>query len=160
MKLGFGFPIRLTLFLWSTSRTVMTLLAAVNIAYEKAERRRLIAVSLIASAFTLAAVVVIIAGIARLGRPLAAVDKMKPPPGLTGLSFSSARCGCFGRSGFSIPLFAANRRRPDSVADPRHRAGHAVPGGPSVGFSAYVLNFGKYNETFRAFAAEVLLLCF
>lgn len=162
VKLGFGFVTGLVLSMWSASRAVIALLTAVNIAYEEIETRSFIAVNFMALVFTLAAVVVMLAAMALLGGLPAAVDKMHLPGWLawlilllrwpplaivvlTGLAF--------------LYRFGPNRRRaPMQWLTPGAVLAMLFWVIASAGFSAYVSNFGKYNETFGSLAAGIILL--
>lgn len=162
VKLGFGFAIGVALSLWSASRAVIALVTAVNIAYEEVETRSFIAVNFMALAFTLVAVAVMLVAMAILGGLPAAVDKLHLPGWLawivlllrwpplaaivlTGLAF--------------LYRFGPNRRHASMQ--------WLTPGAvlamvfwviAAAGFSAYVSNFGRYNETFGSLAAGIILL--
>jgi membrane protein len=162
VKLGFGFVIGVAISTWSASRAVIALITAMNIAYEEAEQRSFIVINLMAVAFTLAAVVVMLGAMALLGglpallQPLAlppwletVVLLLRWPPLAALVLISLALLYRFGpsRSGARIEWL--------------------TPGAllamlfwlvASIGFSLYVSNFGKYNETFGSLAGGIILL--
>jgi membrane protein len=162
VKLGFGFVIGLVLSLWSASRAVIALLTAVNIAYEETETRSFFAVNFLALAFTLAAIVLMLAAMALLGGLPAAVDKMHLPrwlawlilllrwPPLAVVVLTGLAC---------LYRFGPNRRRgPMQWLTPGAVLAMLFWIVASAAFSAYVSNFGKYNETFGSLAAGIILL--
>ncbi len=162
VKLGFGFGIGIALSLWSASRAVIALLTAVNIAYEEAETRSFIAVNLMAILFTLAALAVMLVAMAILGGLPAAVDKMHLPDWLAWLilllRWPPLAVVVLAGLAF-LYRFGPNRRRaPMQWLTPGAVLAMLFWVIASAGFSAYVSNFGKYNETFGSLAAGVILL--
>ena len=162
VKLGIGFAVGVALSLWSASRALIALVTALNIAYEEEEGRGLIRVNLIAVAFTLGAVLVMLAAMAILGGLPAAVEKLGLPGWLSWLVLllrwpPLAVVVLVGLA--LLYRFGPNR--------PQARMQWVTPGAvlamifwliAAVGFSAYVSNFGKYNETFGSLAGGIILL--
>lgn len=161
-KLGFGFVIGVAISMWSASRAVIALITAMNIAYEQTEERGFVLINLMALAFTLAAVMVTVVAMALLGGLPALIAPLRLPgwfetlllllrwPPLAALVL--------------IGLALVYRYGPSR----RHaRIDWLTPGAviamlfwllASAAFSAYVANFGKYNETFGSLAAGIILL--
>ncbi|MGE3332921.1 MAG: YihY/virulence factor BrkB family protein [Rhodospirillaceae bacterium] len=145
VKLGFGFVIGLALSLWSASRAVIALLTVVNIAYEEAETRSFIVINLLA----------ILDGFP------AAVNKMHLPDWLVWLILllrwpPLAVLVLAGLAFFY--RFGPNRRRaPMQWLTPGAVLAMLFWVIAAAGFSAYVSNFGKYNETFGSLAAGIIL---
>lgn len=162
VKLGFGFVMGLALSMWSASRAVIALLTAVNIAYEETETRGFVAVNVMALVFTLAAVAVMLAAMALLGGLPAAVDKMHLPGWLAWLIllFRWPPLAAVVLTGLAfLYRFGPNRRgAPMQWFTPGAVLAMLFWIVASAGFSAYVSNFGNYNETFGSLAAGVILL--
>jgi len=161
-SLGFGFVIGLGLSLWSGSRAVLALMTAINIAYERQEQRGALLLNLLAAALTLAAIMVMLGAMALLGGLPAAVEA-RDAPAWVGWSILLLRWPPLG--GIVLMALAV-----------LYRFGAYRPGAPfewltpgavlamafwlaaSAGFSIYVANFGRYNETFGSLGAGVILL--
>jgi membrane protein len=161
-KLGFGFVIGVVLSMWSASRAVIALITAMNIAYEEGEERGFFKLNILALGFTLGGVFVTLGAMAVLGGFPAAVEKLNLPdwaawmvlllrwPPLAAIVL--------------VALALLYRFGPSRT---RARLEWLTPGAilamflwliASGGFSLYVTNFGKYNETFGSLAAGIILL--
>lgn len=160
--LGFGAVLAILLALWSASKGMTALMAAMNIAYDEREERGFVKQTLVAFGFTVAAVLgfIIVVAIAvgvpvvieaiGLGSALEAV--------LGGLRW--VLLWVFGVFGLAMVYrFAPDR------ADPQWRW---VTWGSVIAitlwivasalFSLYVRNFNSYNETYGALGGVVILL--
>ena len=148
--------------MWSASRAVIALIAAMNIAYEEAEERNFVVINLMAVAFTLAAVVVMLGAMALLGGLPALLESLAWPSWLKTLVLL-LRWPPLGAL-VLISLALLYRYGPSR---PHAHVEWLTPGAllamlfwlvASVGFSLYVANFGKYNETFGSLAGGIILL--
>lgn len=161
-KLGFGFAAALALSLWSASRAAIALVTAMNIAYEEAEERSFIAVNAMALLFTIGAVAVTLGAMAILGGLPAIVEKMHLPDWMAWLILLLRWPPL--AAVVLIGLALVYRFGPSRTGA---RLEWLTPGAvlamalwliASGGFSIYVTNFGKYNETFGSLAAGIILL--
>jgi len=162
LKLGFGFLLGVAISMWSASRAVIALITAVNIAYGEIEERSVIVINLMALAFTLAAVLVMLGAMALLGGLPALLEHLALPRWLETLLLL-LRWPPLGAL-VLIALALLYRYGPNR---PRAHVEWLTPGAllamafwlvASIGFSLYVTNFGKYNETFGSLAGGVILL--
>lgn len=160
--LTFGALFSLLIAIWSSTKGVKALMAAMNIAYGQTEDRGFLKLNLIALALTVGAIVmalVAIAAIAVVPPLLEALDL----GGVADLSIRVARwLGLLVL--VMIGLAVLYRWGP---ARRKARLQWITPGAlvatllwliASLGFSFYVSNFGSYNETFGALGAVVILL--
>lgn len=162
VKLGVGFVFGLALSMWSASRGVRALMTAMNIAYEKVETRGFVHTNLIALAFTLAAVFVMLGAMAVLGGLPKVVEELALPAWLGWLILilrwpPLAILVLIGlallyRFGPSRPLAQTQWLSPGAVL------AMLLWLTASGALSVYVSNFGKYNETFGSLAAGIVLL--
>lgn len=162
VKLGFGFVAGLALSMWSASRAIIAMITAMNIAYEEDEERNFFVLNLIALAFTIAAIAVLLGLMAVIGGFPAAVEALNlsewmkrsllllrwPPIAVVVLAGLAL-----------IYRYAPSR--------PNARIEWLTPGAvlamifwliTSAGFSLYAANFGKYDETFGSLGAGIILL--
>jgi membrane protein len=162
VKLGFGFLVGVVISMWSASRAVIALITAMNIAYEEAEERNFVVINLMAVAFTLAAVIVMLGAMALLGGLPALLESLAWPSWLKTLVLL-LRWPPLGAL-VLISLALLYRYGPSR---PHAHVEWLTPGAllamlfwlvASVGFSLYVANFGKYNETFGSLAGGIILL--
>ncbi len=160
--LTFGAAFSLLLAVWSSTKGVKALMAAMNIAYEEPEERGIVRQNLLALGLTLGAILlalVAIAAVAVLPPLLALVDL-----GLvTELAIGALRW--LGLLVMMMVGLAVLYRYGPSRRGARLR--WITPGAvlatllwlaASYGFSLYVENFASYNETFGALGAVVILL--
>lgn len=162
VELGAGFVFGLALSMWSASRGVRALMTAMNIAYEKVETRGFVHTNLIALAFTLAAVLVMLGAMAVLGGLPKVVDAL-PLPGWLSWLILVLRwpplallvligLGLLYRFGPSRPLVQTEWLSPGAIL------AMLLWLIACAALSIYVSNFGKYNETFGSLAAGIVLL--
>ncbi|MGB8222355.1 MAG: YihY/virulence factor BrkB family protein [Polyangiales bacterium] len=160
--LSLGFIGALLFSIWSASRATKALLIAMRIAYDETEahgfvRRNIIALlvtvaGLIAITFGLLLITILPAGLRHLGLPALQTVAAESLPWLMLIG------------GHVIGLSLLYRHGPNR-SDPKWR--WITPGAlvatcswfvASLGFSAYVANFGRYNEAYGAVGAVVVLL--
>jgi membrane protein len=162
VKLGFSFAVGLLFSLWSASRGIVALMSAMNVAYEEQERRGTIRINVLALAFTLAAIVAALAAIVIVGGLPALLKGTGLPNGLI-TTILLVRWPLFVALLFA-GLVAVYRYGPSRT---KPRLTWIAPGAvlallasvlSTAGFSIYVANWGKYNQTFGSLAAGVILL--
>ncbi len=160
--LSLGFTGALLFSVWSASRATEALLIAIRIAYDETEesglvRRNLIAwlvtaAGLIAITFGLSLITVLPTWLRRMGLPALQTLAAQTLPWLVLVG------------GYVIGLSLLYRHGPNR-SHPNSR--WVTPGAlvatfswlvASLGFSAYVSNFGRYNEAYGAVGAVVVLL--
>lgn len=160
--MGFGAIIALLFALWSASRGVSSIVAALNIAYNEKEERSFIKLSLLNLALTIGGIILIIVtlfvvaavpailGMIDLGDAWQWVISLSRWPILFIVMMTA----------LAILYRVAPDRKP-----PRWQ--WASPGAVvatilwivgSIAFSIYVSNFGSYNETYGAIAGVVILM--
>jgi membrane protein len=161
--LSIGVLVTLALTLWSASRGIAALMAAMNMAYKESEKRSIIRFNLLAFGFTLAGIVFVILSLAAI----AAV-----PPILEAIylgAFLEALIRGV-RWLLVIALFlvasaAIYRYAPSREGRARWR--WIMPGAiaaamlwslASIAFSSYLTNFNAYNATFGSLGAVAALL--
>ncbi|MGE4062916.1 MAG: YihY/virulence factor BrkB family protein [Rhodospirillaceae bacterium] len=161
-ELGLGFAVGVIISMWSASRAVIALITAMNIAYEEQEERGFIHLNLIAVGFTLAGLAVMLVAMAVLGGLPAVVEQMELPAWLAAsvLLLRWPPLGVLVLMGLAL-LYRYGPSRANAKLE------WLSPGAifamllwllASAGFSLYVTNFGKYNETFGSLAAGIILL--
>lgn len=161
-ELGFGFAIGVIISLWSASRAVIALITAMNIAYEENEKRGFVTLNIIALAFTFTALVVMLAAMLILGGLPAIVEGLHLPRWAASmiLLLRWPPLAALVLIGLAL-LFRYGPSRAHA------RFEWLSPGAivamllwlvASGGFSVYVTNFGKYNETFGSLAGGIILL--
>jgi membrane protein len=160
--LGWGAVLGVLVALWSANKGMKALVAALNIAYGRSEKRNAIVLNLFTLALTLAALAAVLVA---LGLVIAA-------PGVLG-ALGLGGLGQLLVTTLRWPLLAALvllglavlYRYAPCRATPRWR--WVSPGSAlatalwllaSGGFALYVARFGKYNETYGALGAVVILL--
>jgi membrane protein len=162
VTLGFGFLVGVAISMWSASRAVIALITAMNIAYEEAEERSFIFINLMALAFTLAAVIVMLGAMALLGGLPALLETLAWPSWVETLILL-LRWPPLG----ALVLIALALLYRYGPSRPHAHVEWLTPGAllamvfwlvASIGFSLYVTNFGKYNETFGSLAGGIILL--
>jgi membrane protein len=149
--------------LWSASSGMGYLIEAVNIAYDRTEKRGFVSRRLLSLGFTLGGIVfaaVAIGVITALPAVLAAA-------GITGglrWLLTLAAWPLVG-VGLMLALAVLYRYAPNREPDPKWR--WVSPGAVvavvawlavSIGFQIYVANFGSYNETYGSLGAVVVLM--
>ncbi|HEX7035598.1 MAG TPA: YihY/virulence factor BrkB family protein [Pseudomonadales bacterium] len=160
--LGLGAVLAIVLALWSASKGMTALMAATNIAYDEREERSFIKQTLVAFAFTIAAVIGFIVVIAiGIGAPVA-IEAIGLGSSVEML-LAALRWVLLWLFGV-LALAVVYRFAPDRH-QPRWRWvtwGSAIAVTlwivASVLFSLYVRNFASYNETYGALGGVVILL--
>ncbi len=161
-ELGLGFAIGVIISIWSASRAVIALITAMNIAYEVDEKRSFVTLNLLAFVFTFAALAVMLAAMLILGGLPALVEELHLPGWVASLILLLRwpPLAAFVLIGLAL-LFRYGPSREHA------RFEWLSPGAivamllwviASAGFSVYVTNFGKYNETFGSLAGGIILL--
>lgn len=161
-ELGLGFVLGVAISMWSASRAVIALITAMNIAYEESEKRGFVRLNFIAVVFTLAALGVMLAAMLILGGLPAIVEKLELPRWIAGaiLLLRWPPLAALVLIGLAF-VFRYGPSRESA------RFEWLSPGAvfamilwliASAGFSLYVTNFGKYNETFGSLAGGIILL--
>jgi membrane protein len=161
-ELGFGFVVGVLISMWSASRAIIALTTALNIAYEEDEERGFVTINLLALGFTLAGLAVMLAAMLILGGLPAVVEQMDLPDWQASLILLLRwpPLAILALIGLAF-LYRYGPSRADAKLQ------WLSPGAifamlawilASAGFSLYVTNFGKYNETFGSLAAGVILL--
>jgi membrane protein len=161
-SLSIGLVVSLVAVLWSASGGVQGLIKGLNVVYDERETRGFFKLRALSLLLTLGAIVVAVVALALITVFPAAIDNLGL--GQAGeLAASIARWVVLAL----LVLFAlavVYRFAPDR-ANPRWR--WVTPGAVvavvlwllgSIGFSWYVDNFGKYNQTYGALAAVIILL--
>ena len=160
--LSIGLALSLLAVLWSVSSGVQGLVKSLNLVYDERETRGFVKLRGLSLLLTLGAIVVVVVALVLItvfpgvidglglgpGRRAGRVHRPLGRPGPAGA----------GRPGRGVPV----RPRPGQPALALGELGAVVAlvlwllG--SVGFSWYVDNFGKYNQTYGALAAVIILL--
>lgn len=162
VKLGFSFAIGLLFSLWSASRGVVAIMAAMNVAYEQKESRGTIELNLLALGFTLAALAVALVAIVVVGGLPAIVKGIGVTDPLADVILS-IRWPAFVALVFA-GLIAVYRYGPSRK---KQQFLWIAPGAifallasilSTAAFSIYVAHWGSYNRTFGSLAAGVILL--
>jgi membrane protein len=161
-SLSIGLALSLLALLWSVSSGVQGLVKSLNVIYDERETRGFVKLRGLSLLLTLGAIVVAVIA-------LALIAVFPPFVESLGLGQAGELAASIGRWVFLaalvlIALAVVYRLAPDR-ANPRWRW---VSWGAvvalvlwllgSVGFSWYVDNFGKYNQTYGALAAVIILL--
>jgi membrane protein len=161
-KLGFGFIGALAVSMWSASRAIIAMVAAMNIAYEEEEKRNFLKLNLTALAFTVAAVFVMLLSILLIGALPALVESFGiPEPISTALLLLRwPPLAIFLLAGIALVYRFAPSRRKAKIQWITPGAVLAVGFWliASAGFSLYASHFGKYNETFGSLGGGIVLL--
>jgi membrane protein len=161
-SLSIGLVVSLLAVLWSVSSGVQGLVKGLNVVYDERETRGFIKLRGLSLLLTLGAIVVAVVALALITVFPAVIDNLGL--GRAGeLAASIARWVVLALLVLAA-LAVLYRFAPDR-ANPRWRW---VSGGAvvalvlwllgSIGFSWYVDNFGKYNQTYGALAAVIILL--
>jgi membrane protein len=161
-KLGLGLIVGLGVALWGARSGVVTLITALNIAYEEEEKRSLLRFQLAAMAMTLGTVVFAIVALTMIALVPALIGFLPfPEAWKTGVSL--VRWPILGVL-VAIGLAAVYRFAP-ARTKPKWRWvswGASLATGlwilGSVAFSVYVSKFGNYDKTFGSLGAVVILL--
>ena len=161
-SLSIGLALSLLAVLWSASSGVQGLVKALNVVYDERETRGFVKLRGLSLLLTLGAIVVAVVALALITVFPRVVDNLGL--GQAGqLAASIARWVVLALL-VLVALAVLYRFAPDR-ANPRWR--WVSPGAlvalvlwllGSVGFSWYVDNFGKYNQTYGALAAVIILL--
>jgi membrane protein len=161
-SLSIGLVVSLLAVLWSASGGVQGLVKGLNVVYDERETRGFVKLRGLSLLLTLGAIVVAVVALALITVFPAVIDNLGL--GRAGeLAASIARWVVLALL-VLVALAVLYRFAPDR-ANPRWRW---VSGGAvvalvlwllgSIGFSWYVDNFGKYNQTYGALAAVIILL--
>ena len=161
-SLSIGLVVSLVAVLWAASGGVQGLIKGLNLVYDEQESRGFAKLRGLSLLLTLGAILTAVVAIALVAVFPAVVDDLGL--GKTGeLAASIARWVVLALL-VLVALAVLYRHAPDR-ANPRWRwvSGGAVVALAlwllgSVGFSWYVDNFGKYNQTYGALAAVIILL--
>jgi membrane protein len=161
-SLSIGLVVSLLAVLWSVSSGVQGLVKGLNVVYDERETRGFVKLRGLSLLLTLGAIVVAVVALALITVFPAAIDNLGL--GRAGeLAASIARWVVLALLVLAA-LAVLYRFAPDR-ANPRWR--WVSPGAVvalvlwllgSIGFSWYVDNFGKYNQTYGALAAVIILL--
>jgi membrane protein len=160
--LSIGLAVSLLAVLWSVSGGVQGLVKGLNMVYDERETRGFFKLRGLSLLFTLGAIVVAVVALALIAVFPGFVDGL-------GLGRAGELAASIGRwvvlALLMLAAFAVVYRFAPDRANPRWRW---VSWGAvvalvlwllgSVGFSYYVDNFGKYNQTYGALAAVIILL--
>jgi membrane protein len=160
--LSIGLVISLLALLWSVSSGVQGLIKSLNVIYDEKETRGFVKLRGLSLLLTLGAIVVAVIALALITVFPSAVDRLGL--GQAGQLAASVARWVILAVLVLLALGVVYRLGPDR-ANPRWRwvsVGAVVAlvlwllG--SIGFSFYVDNFGKYNQTYGALAAVIILL--
>jgi membrane protein len=161
-SLSIGLVVSLLAVLWSASSGVQGLVKGLNVVYDERETRGFFKLRALSLLLTLGAIVVAVVALALITVFPAVIDNLGL--GRAGeLAASIARWVVLALL-VLVALAVLYRFAPDR-ANPRWR--WVTPGAVvalvlwllgSIGFSWYVDNFGKYNQTYGALAAVIILL--
>jgi membrane protein len=161
-SLSVGLAVSLLAVLWSASGGVQGLVKGLNVVYDERETRGFVKLRGLSLLLTLGAIVVAVVALALIAVFPAVIDNLGL--GRAGeLAASIARWVALALL-VLVALAVVYRYAPDR-AKPRWR--WVSPGAVvalalwllgSIGFSFYVDNFGKYNQTYGALAAVIILL--
>jgi membrane protein len=160
-KLGVAFIISFLVSLWSANAGIKSILDALNLVYDEPEKRGLIRLNLLSLAFTVAAILFILAAIACIAAlPAVASSQLQ---GATAVIAQIVRWPILFII-IAVGLAFVYRYGP-SRAEPQRRWitwGSAFASiawiAVSLGFSWYAANFGSYNKTYGSLAAVVVLM--
>jgi membrane protein len=161
-KLGLGLIVGLAVALWYIQSAVVTLITALNIAYEEEEKRSLLRVQLGAIAMTIGAVIFSIVALAMVAVIPVIIDFLPFPQGWK-TTISLVRWPILA-SLVAVGLAAVYRLGPSRTC-PKWRwvswgatlaTGLWILG--SMAFSIYVSKFGNYDKAFGSLGAVVILL--
>lgn len=160
-NLSFGFVLSLLLFVWTVSNATRALVRGVKIAYDQEEERSILEGRAVALGVTVAAIVSTVIALAIIAAVPAWLQRFDPTDAI--VTFGNLRWVLIG-AGFTLMTGLLYR-----FAPPKRPSGwrSIVPGAifatvmwtvTSIGFSVYVSSFGRYNETYGALGAAVVLL--
>ena len=160
-KLGVAFMIGFLVSLWSANAGIKSIFDALNLVYDEPEKRGLIRLNLVSLAFTIAAIVFILAAIACIAAlPAVASSQLQ---GTTALITQIVRWPILFVI-IAVGLAFVFRYGP-SRAEPQWRWitwGSAFAAiawiAVSIAFSWYAANFGSYNKTYGSLAAIVVFM--
>lgn len=160
--LGFAFVIALLLAIYSTSKGMGSLIEGLNVAYDERETRGFIKKTLVTLMLTVFLIVGLLLGLlAALAVP-AALNFFTLPNWLETIIALSRWLILAAMSVFGLAvLFRYGPARDDAEwkwLTPGAVAACSIWIVASVGFSAYVSNFGSYNESFGSMAGVIILL--
>jgi membrane protein len=161
--LGVGLVVSLVLALWSASAGVKAMMEALNVAYDEREKRGFVRRSAVALLLTVGAIA---------GAIVAIGIVVVLPTGVRFLGLSGVLGGLIAYARWpilalgAVLAFSVLYRYGPSREEAKHTAwinrgaviATALWLAGSILFSWYVSNFGKYNETYGAVAAVVILL--
>jgi membrane protein len=160
--LSIGLVLSLLALLWSVSSGIQGLIKSLNVIYDEQETRGFVKLRGLSLLLTLGAIVVTVVALALITVFPSAIDRLGL--GQAGQVAASVARWVVLAVLVLVALGLVYRLGPDR-ANPRWR--WVSPGAVvalvlwllgSVGFSYYVDNFGKYNQTYGALAAVIILL--
>lgn len=158
--LGVRFVIALVLALWSASKGAKAMIEATNVAFDEDETRGFLRLRLLALAFTVGGIVVMVGGLAMI----AVFPRIGGDEGSTGRLVATIVRWPLLAVAMMVALAALYRFAPDR-ADPRWRwvsPGAAVStllwlAGSGL-FALYADRFGNFNKTYGSLGAVVVLM--
>jgi membrane protein len=160
-NLSFGFALSLLLFVWTVSNATRALVRGVKIAYDQEEERSILERRAVALGITVAAIVSTVIALAIIAAVPAWLQRFDPTDAI--VTFGNLRWVLIG-VGFALMTGLLYRFAPPKRPSEWRSI---VPGAifatamwtvTSIGFSVYVSSFGRYNETYGALGAAVVLL--
>lgn len=156
--LGFGLLISVGAALWSASAAASNLITALNVAYDETDDRSWVRRKALALEGTVGGLVfagLALAAAAALPAALRAVGL----PGWLGVLVWPVLGVGFAAGLAAVYRFAADRDDPEwSWASPGAIVAVVIWMVASAGFQVYLANFGRYQETYGALAAVVVML--
>ena len=159
--LSIGFVASIAALTWTVSNLTRALVRAVKIAYDQETERSILENRVVAIGVTLVVVFGVIVSLAVIAAVPIWLQRFDPTDAV--VTFSNLRWILIGglmAFGTGLLYRYAPPRRPDHWYDvvPGVVLAVAIWTISSVGFSIYVSSFGRYNETYGALGAAVVLL--
>ena len=161
VNLSFGFFVSLAVFTWTVSNATRALVQGVKIAYDQDDERSVLEHRVVAVGITVGTIVITLTALAVIAAVPVWLQRFDPTHRI--VTFGNFRWALIG-AGFALVAGLLYRfappRRPGSWRS-------VIPGAvfattmwtvASIGFSVYVSSFGRYNETYGALGAAVVLL--
>lgn len=158
-KLGVAFAVSLAIALWSANAGMKAIFEAMNIAYDKPEKRGFIALTLITLAFTVIGVVILLVAVAAI---------VAVPVAIGGLGFGGPVAWALAAATYATALMLISlsvtalyrwgpSRKPATLrwVAPGTIATVVLVSLLSVGFSWYTANFGTYDRTYGSLGALI-----
>lgn len=164
--LSWGALISLILALWSSSRGANALLSAIEVTYDRPEKRGFVEQNLLALGFTAGAIVFAIVSLAAIGAVPPIIQALQLGAFADAILRILRWLGLIGL--FLLGIYAFLRTaRPHGIRKREEIARPILPGAlvaaaiwlvASVAFSFYLAAFANYNETFGSLGAVAALL--